>query len=203
MGASTGGAVERELIVTGIGGQGVQLATQVLARAAAREGRPVMMFGVFGGEMRGGRTETTLVVGDGPIGAPPIVSSAWSAVAMHHAFWGLVAPKVVPGGLVVVNDSVFEGDLGRDDVDPVRLPLSATAADLGSAVLVSMVLAGAYAALTGVVAVDSVLEAMRASVPSYRRQFVPGNERSIRAGADLVLAGPGAARRAFWQRDAA
>jgi hypothetical protein len=31
MGGSTGGAVERELIVTGIGGQGVQLATQVLA----------------------------------------------------------------------------------------------------------------------------------------------------------------------------
>jgi hypothetical protein len=32
---------------------------------------------------------------------------------------------------------------------------------------------------------------------------VPGNERAIRAGADLVPAGPGAARRAFWQRDAA
>ncbi|HET6664096.1 MAG TPA: hypothetical protein VFG94_07550 [Acidimicrobiales bacterium] len=37
--------MERELIVTGIGGQGVQLATQVLARAAACEGRQAMMFG--------------------------------------------------------------------------------------------------------------------------------------------------------------
>jgi hypothetical protein len=35
MGASTGGAVERELIVTGIGGQGVQLATQVVFPQAA------------------------------------------------------------------------------------------------------------------------------------------------------------------------
>jgi 2-oxoglutarate/2-oxoacid ferredoxin oxidoreductase subunit beta len=38
MGASTGGAVERELIVTGIGGHGVQLATQVLARAGRAAG---------------------------------------------------------------------------------------------------------------------------------------------------------------------
>jgi 2-oxoglutarate ferredoxin oxidoreductase subunit gamma len=200
MGGSTGDAVERELIITGVGGQGVQLATQVLARAAAREGRRAMMFGIYGGEMRGGRTETTLVVGDGPIGAPPIVSTAWSAVAMHHAFWGLVAPKVVPGGLVLVNATVFEGDLGRDDVETVALPLSATAAELGSVVLVSMVLAGAYAGLTGMVSLDAVLEAMRESVPPYRRQFVPGNERAIRAGADLVPPGIGAA---FWQRDAA
>lgn len=185
--------------MTGIGGQGVQLAAQVLARAAAREGRQAMMFGIYGGEMRGGRTETTLVVGDGPIAAPPIVSSTWSAVALHHDHWALVAPKVVPGGLVVVNTTVFEGALGRDDVEAVGLPLSATAVDLGSPILLSMVVAGAYAALTGMVALDSVLEAMRESVPPYRRQFVPGNERAIRAGADLT----GERSQAFWDREAA
>jgi len=31
--------MERELLITGIGGQGVQLAAQVLARAATLEGR--------------------------------------------------------------------------------------------------------------------------------------------------------------------
>jgi len=46
-----------------------------------------------------------------------------------------------------------------------------------------------------------VLEAMRESVPPYRRQFIPGNERAIRAGADLVPSGT--VGLAFWQRDAA
>jgi 2-oxoglutarate ferredoxin oxidoreductase subunit gamma len=191
--------VERELVMTGIGGQGVQLATQVLARAAAREGCRAMMFGIYGGEMRGGRTETTLVVGDGPIAAPPIVSTTWSAVALHHGHWGLVAPKVVPGGLVVVNATVFEGELGRDDVEVVSLPLSETAEELDSPVLLSMVLAGSYAALTGMVSIDAVLDAMRASVPPYRQQFVPGNEKAIRAGAELVSA----RHRAFWEPEAA
>jgi len=44
--------VERELLVTGIGGQGVQLATQVLARALTLENRYVMSLGTYGGTMR-------------------------------------------------------------------------------------------------------------------------------------------------------
>lgn len=189
--------MERELVATGIGGQGIQLATQVLARAAAREGRRATMFGIYGGEMRGGRTETMLVVGDGAIAAPPIVSTAWSAVAMHHDHWGLVAPKVVPGGVVVVNDGVFEGDLGRDDVDAVRLPLTHTAVELGNPVLVSMVLVGAYVALTGVVTLESAVAAMTESVPPYRRQFVPANEAALHAGAGLAPA----RQRPFWGQE--
>ena len=36
-------------MLSGIGGQGVQLAAQVLARAAMREGRFVLLFGSYGG----------------------------------------------------------------------------------------------------------------------------------------------------------
>ena len=57
---------EYELLVTGIGGQGVQLAAQVLARAATLEGRDVMLFGIYGGTMRGGNTDGTVVVGRRP-----------------------------------------------------------------------------------------------------------------------------------------
>ena len=45
---------ERELAMTGIGGQGVQFAAQVMSRGAIAEGRQVMMFGSYGGMMRGG-----------------------------------------------------------------------------------------------------------------------------------------------------
>src|SRR5690606_41928167 len=47
-------AWEREVMWTGIGGQGVQLAATILARAATLEGREVMSLGTYGGTMRGG-----------------------------------------------------------------------------------------------------------------------------------------------------
>ena len=99
---------ERELLITGIGGQGVQLAAQVLARGATLEGRDVMFFGVYGGMMRGGNTDSTVVVADGPIAAPPVVSHAWSAIAMHDEYWAPRRAEAAAGRLVLVNDSTFD-----------------------------------------------------------------------------------------------
>ena len=66
-----------------------------------------MYLGLYGGMMRGGNTDSTVVVGDGPIEAPPVVSHAWSAIAMHDEFWAPIEPKLRPGGLVLVNDATF------------------------------------------------------------------------------------------------
>ena len=74
--------------MTGIGGQGIQLAAQVLCRAALAEDRDVQLFGSYGGMMRGGNTDATIIVADGPVEAPPTVSRAWSALAMHHEHAG-------------------------------------------------------------------------------------------------------------------
>src|SRR5262249_23561680 len=99
--------MERELLITGIGGQGIQLAAQVVAKAATVEGGSVMFFGIYGGMMRGGNTDSTVVVADAPIEAPPVVSHAWSAIAMHDEFWAPLESKLRPGGLVLVNESTF------------------------------------------------------------------------------------------------
>src|SRR4051812_3373502 len=99
---------EREVLLTGIGGQGVQLAAQVLARAAVLEGRDVMLFGVYGGVMRGGNSDATVVVAAGPVQAPPIVSHAWSAIALHPRYWDVLAPRLIDGAAVLVNSSLFD-----------------------------------------------------------------------------------------------
>jgi Pyruvate/2-oxoacid:ferredoxin oxidoreductase gamma subunit len=39
--------MEREIVMTGVGGQGIQLIAKLLAHAGIREGRQVMTFGVF------------------------------------------------------------------------------------------------------------------------------------------------------------
>ena len=177
--------MEREVLLTGIGGQGVQLAAQVLARGATVEGRHVLLFGVYGGAMRGMNTDGTVVVGDGPLQSPPLVSHAWAAIAMHDRYWAPVEPKVRDGGLVLVNDATFETALG-DRYRVVRVPASEIAAELGNDLGASMVMVGAFAGLTGLDGIDAAVEGMRQSIPSYRTQHVAANEVALRAGFDRV-----------------
>lgn len=174
--------MERELLLTGIGGQGVQLAAQVLARAAIAEGRSVQMFGSYGGMMRGGNTEATVVVAEGAIEAPPTVAEAWSAIFMHHDFSEPTRAKLRPGSLVLVNTTVFEGSFDPDEYRVVSVPATDLAVDLGNIMTASMIMLGAYVAATGIVALASLDAAVTESLPAYRTQHVARNVAAIGAG---------------------
>jgi Pyruvate/2-oxoacid:ferredoxin oxidoreductase gamma subunit/Pyruvate/2-oxoacid:ferredoxin oxidoreductase delta subunit len=174
--------MEREILFTGIGGQGIQLAAQVLARAALAEGREVMLFGSYGGTMRGGPTDATLVVADAPVSAPPIVSRAWSAIAMHPGYFPLVAAKLVPGAVVLVNAPLFREPVAGDRWQVHALDASAIASQGGSSLAGALVLVGAHASVTGLVGLDALVAALAASLPERRQQHRETNERALRAG---------------------
>jgi Pyruvate/2-oxoacid:ferredoxin oxidoreductase gamma subunit len=178
--------VERELVMTGIGGQGIQLATQLLARAAIAEGREVQLFGSYGGMMRGGNTEATIVIADGPIEAPPTVGQTWSAILMHHEYVGPTLQRIRPGSVILVNTTVFDARradaLDRTHCTVIDVPASDLAVDVGSVMTASMVMLGAYAAVTDIVALDALEDAVAAALPSYRAQHVALNVAALRAG---------------------
>lgn len=178
--------MEREILFTGIGGQGIQLGAQVLAQAAVAEGREAMLFGCYGGTMRGGPTDSTLVVADGPVSAPPIVSRAWSAVAMHPAYWTAVAVKLEPEAVVLFNSSLFEVPIRNDRWRVHAVPATKLASECGSSLAGAMVLVGAYAGLTGLVTFSALLAGLEASLPARRRQHRDLDERALRIGFDAV-----------------
>ena len=80
--------------------------------------------------MRGGNTDSTVVIGDGPIAAPPIVSRSWSAIAMHDEFWAPIEPKLRPGGLVLVNDATFTHEIAAP-CEVHRVDATGIATELG------------------------------------------------------------------------
>jgi len=187
--------VERELIVTGIGGQGIQLAAAVVARAAVDEGREAQVFGSYGGMMRGGSTESTIVIADGAIVAPPTVGETWSAILMHHEHARHALACLRPGSLVFVNSTVVadHGSLAErltgEGCTVFEVPASDMGAEVGHVMTGSMVMVGAYAAATGLVQLPSLVTASSASLPSYRAQHVELNERALRVGFDSVPQG--------------
>ena len=173
---------EREVLMTGIGGQGIQLAAQVLCRAALAESRSVQLFGSYGGMMRGGNTDATIIVADGPVEAPPTVSRAWSGVAMHHEHFEPVRRRLRPDALVMVNSSVFIGGLAPDGFRVVEVPATDLAGRAGNVVAASMVMLGAFAAATGIVTLEALQAVVPEALPPYRSQHVTLNCTALAMG---------------------
>ena len=191
--------MEREVLFTGVGGQGVQIASKTLATAAIAEGRQVMLVPRYGGGMRGGMTNAEVTIGDGALRALAVATSAWSAYVMDPSYWTTIQPNLAPGAVVVVNSSLFNRPVDVPEAKVFEVAASDVAAELGNPMSAGFVLLGAFVALTGLVSLDSAIVAMRELVPAYRTQHLEANGRALRAGAALLPAHGAPA----WEHDTA
>ena len=191
--------IEREVLWTGIGGQGVQLAAKILALAATSEGREVMSLGTYGGTMRGGNTDANLVIADGPITSPPMVSKAWSAIIAHPRFADPIFPKLRSGGVVFVDGDLVEEALPETKALLVSIDATQIARDSDAPKAAALVLLGAFAHATGLVGPKALETGLSQSLPPYRRDFLEANQRALAAGREAVAQGDYPA----WQEAAA
>ena len=174
--------MEREVVITGIGGQGIQLMAKILAQAASAQGRFVMLFGIYMGMMRGGPSDSTVVISDEEIAAPPIIPEVWSVVAMHPAGVAPLVAKMRPGGLLLVNSTLVTKVPARDDIRVAGLPATRIAEEAGNIMGAGMVALAAFAETTGVVPADALVAAMRDSLPPHRQHLADANVRYLEAG---------------------
>ncbi len=181
--------MEHEMMLTGIGGQSVQLAAQVLARACVLDDRQVTYLGTYGGTMRGGNTDATLIVSDRPVSTPPMVSELAGALAMHHQFYAPLREKLRDDALVVINESLFQGEAARGGQRVFAIPATRMASEVGSPLAASMVLVASYARITELASLESLVAGMREAIPSYRRQHLESNEKALRMGFEHTPAG--------------
>jgi 2-oxoglutarate ferredoxin oxidoreductase subunit gamma len=182
--------MEQEVILSGIGGQGIQLLSKSLALAATMAGRYAMLAADYGGEMRGGPSQASVVIGDAPLRALPILPSAGAAVLMHHKFSAFALERLRPDGLLLLNTSIVPAGFPADAVaHPGRVagfPVTAVARDLGAPQAAGFVMLGAYVGLTAAVEPEALEQAMRRLLPPYRAQHGDANARAIEAGLSLA-----------------
>lgn len=180
--------LEREILWTGIGGQGVQLAARILAVAATRDGREVISLGTYGGTMRGGNTDATVVIADGAITSPPIVSRAWSALVVHPRYFEPIRVKLRPDGIVFVDADLLDSPLPSTRAETVPIAATKLARDADAPKAAALVLLGAFAKATGIVSTEALDGALAASLPSYRQHFLEANRRALAVGDAAVSA---------------
>src|SRR5437899_12223319 len=117
--------------MTGIGGQGIQLVAKLLAQAAIREEKQVMMFGLFMGTIRGGSSESTVVIADREIVPPPSVPSAWAGLAMHPEGLPALGRHVERRGGLVFHSTLVHAPPAWAGLRPIAVPARGLAKAVG------------------------------------------------------------------------
>jgi 2-oxoglutarate ferredoxin oxidoreductase subunit gamma len=136
--------------------------------------------------MRGGNSDSTVVLGTERLLTPPTVSRAWGSMALHQEYWSSLEPRLMAGGIVVIDRSVFRGEVGRADLTLVEIEATSTAAGMGIARAASMVALGALSAATGIVSLAALEAATSEVLPPYRAQHAAANAEAVRAGYALI-----------------
>ncbi len=176
-----------DVIMAGFGGQGIMLIGNLLAYAAIEEDKNVTFLPSYGVEMRGGTANCAVVIDKKPIGSP-IVGRPLSLIIMNRPSLIKFEPRMKSGGLIILNKTLVSPDiLERDDIDLVALDLNAiSSASAGNVRLANMVALGAYVEKSGVVAVGSVVAALKHALNPKYHKMIPANQKALEAGAAAV-----------------
>lgn len=162
----------------GRGGQGAVIASKLLAEAAFREGKDVSAFPYFGVERRGAPVTAFTRMDDKPIRIKSQIYEPDHVVVMDPSLLKAVdvSKGLKPGGLVVVN-TTRSHEAVREDVKDGKLVLVdateiAIKHRLGSrnAPIVNSAILGAFAAASGVVKIESVIDSILATAPAKRQE---------------------------------
>lgn len=172
-----------DLFMAGFGGQGILLAGNLLSYAALNEEKNVSFFPAYGVEKRGGAAMCTVVIAAGDTGSP-VVGRPSVCIFLNQTSLDRYGARVREGGIAIVNSSLVDDSAwGRPDLEIIRIPMNRIAMELGDARMVNMVAAGAYAARTGSVTLESLEGALKSVLPERNHRFIPANMKAIRAGA--------------------
>ncbi len=174
-----------DLIIAGFGGQGVLFAGQVLAHAALDADLHTTWYPSYGPEMRGGTANCTVVISDQPIGSP-IVARPQAAIVLNLPSLERYEPLLEPGGLLIVNASLIDREVERDDLDVIAIPADDVAAELGNPRLTNMVLLGAYLARTEALSVAQVSATLERVLPKRHQHLLSANHAALARGAELA-----------------
>lgn len=174
--------MEAQFLIAGFGGQGVLLIGQLLAKAAMHDGMNVSWMPSYGPEMRGGEANCAVVISDEPIGSP-LVTEPPIAVIMNKPSMLKFGPTMEKGGLMLYNSSLIDITPDRQDITAVGIDCNSIAEQLGNARTANMVMLGAIIQRTGVISIDSAMEALKATFGPKKEHLLPINRQAMEAGA--------------------
>jgi 2-oxoglutarate ferredoxin oxidoreductase subunit gamma len=174
-----------EVIIDGFGGQGLMLMGRLLAYAGMLEGRKVAWMPSYGPEMRGGTANCTVIISSEEI-ASPIVTNPKTVIAMNKPSLDKFESLIQKDGLIVLNNSLIDQEVKRDDIRVLKIPANDIANKLGNLRVANMVTLGAYVKKSGVVKLESIFKALEKALAGKNQKILDLNKVALKKGEDIA-----------------
>jgi 2-oxoglutarate ferredoxin oxidoreductase subunit gamma len=171
-----------EIRISGLGGQGVVLAGQILGKAAVYDGKNVVQTQSYGAEARGSMAKSEVIISDDRIGFP-IVRNCDILIAMNQKAVDEYLKDMKKGGKLLVDSSNVK-EILKVEVQIYSIPATIKAEKLSIGKLcANMVMLGALTAATRIVT-DSAME--RAIGDTFQPEEITKNVYAYKTGVELV-----------------
>ena len=178
--------MHQEVIMGGVGGQGIMVIGNLLAQAAFMENLNVTYLPIYGVEKRGGQADCTVVISSEEIGSP-IVGAPQSCLLMSRPSLQKYGPRIKPHGLLILNSSLVDPkEVSRNDLEVMPIPANDMAMDLKNDRLANMIMIGAFVEKTRVVNLDTMISILPRIFDERHHHLIPANTEAIRKGAECA-----------------
>jgi len=176
----------KEMIFSGFGGQGVLSMGKLLAYAAMKEGKEVSWMPSYGPEMRGGTANCMVNVSDQQISSP-IVNEYDIVVVLNQPSLDKFESRVKKGGVLIWESTTIKNAPTRDDIRVFPLPaIDKATNELKNTQVMNMLVLGALVQIEPVVKRESLITALKDTLPPRYHKLIPLNEKAIEMGMSLV-----------------
>lgn len=176
--------MESRLLVAGFGGQGVMVIGQLLGFAACAVGKNATWLPTYGPEQRGGTANCTVIIADEEIGAP-YTDSIDVLIAMNEPSLNKFLHKIKTGGVVIVNSSMCNAKVDRDDIQVYYIPADDIANEIGSAKVANIVMVGAYINKSGALTEEEMMKTIKVKL-GKRPELLELNKIALKMGMEAI-----------------
>ena len=174
-------------MIAGLGGQGALLIGKLLAEAGMSKYKHISYFSNYGGTIRGGDTECTVILSDEEIDSVIKLDSS-AIIVMGPASLQEYEKRVKPGGLLMLDGSLIpENATTRKDLSVFYVPATQIATELGDSRVSNLVLLGAYLKVIESFPVELVEELLEKKLKGEKwGDLLSLDKKALRAGVNVA-----------------
>lgn len=154
---------------------------KMLCTVAADKGYKVTFAPTYGQEKRGGRTSCQIVISDAM--DSPVISEADVVLVMDEKSLDDFENSVKKGAYLIVNSSMIEREIQRQDINVLRIPMNDIAENMGNPKSANIVALGTVLKLIDSVSYDEISRHLK---DIFKGSAVEANEKALQLGYDFV-----------------
>ncbi|HTZ40016.1 MAG TPA: 2-oxoacid:acceptor oxidoreductase family protein [Syntrophales bacterium] len=161
---------ERQIFITGFGGQGIVMAGNVLGKAATLyDGKHATMMQTYGPEARGGSCSSQVIISGSEI-LYPSIREPEVLVCMSQEGYTKNIKNLRRGGTLIWDTDLVKSRKTAAGRTTYNIPATRFAEELGNAMMANIVMLGFLAAVENIVSAGALRDAVADSIPQAMKE---------------------------------